>query len=132
MSSSPTSARVCVCFDCDFARCFSRVLNLHSQASPVTRAPSMPPVESSYIPPPPPLIQDYRHYYHSTSDLPGKRSLAAVTCCFTLIVAFSSACLGRIHPAQSHSKDTPRLQSKTFTDFLPLLTMTHWLRFRHV
>uniref|UniRef100_A0A3Q3VQY7 Uncharacterized protein n=1 Tax=Mola mola TaxID=94237 RepID=A0A3Q3VQY7_MOLML len=46
------------------------VLNLHSQASPVTRAPSMPPVETSYIPPPPPLIQDYRHYYHTTSDLP--------------------------------------------------------------
>uniref|UniRef100_A0A3Q3W4P1 Uncharacterized protein n=1 Tax=Mola mola TaxID=94237 RepID=A0A3Q3W4P1_MOLML len=45
------------------------VLNLHSQASPVTRAPSMPPVETSYIPPPPPLIQDYRHYYHTTSDL---------------------------------------------------------------
>lgn len=49
-----------------------RVPNLHSQASPVTRAPSMPPVETSYIPPPPPLIQDYRHYYHTTSDLPGK------------------------------------------------------------
>ncbi|XP_071392354.1 E3 SUMO-protein ligase PIAS1 isoform X2 [Centroberyx affinis] len=46
------------------------VLNLHSQASPVTRAPSMPPVETSYIPPPPPLIQDYRHYYHTPSDLP--------------------------------------------------------------
>ncbi|KAJ8002459.1 hypothetical protein DPEC_G00159140 [Dallia pectoralis] len=45
------------------------VLNLHSQASPVVRAPSMPPVESSYIPPPPPLIQDYRHYYHTPSDL---------------------------------------------------------------
>uniref|UniRef100_A0A1A8JDE4 Protein inhibitor of activated STAT, 1 n=3 Tax=Nothobranchius kuhntae TaxID=321403 RepID=A0A1A8JDE4_NOTKU len=45
------------------------VLNLHNQTSPVARAPSMPPVESSYIPPPPPLIQDYRHYYH-TSDLP--------------------------------------------------------------
>ncbi|XP_017261035.1 E3 SUMO-protein ligase PIAS1 [Kryptolebias marmoratus] len=45
------------------------VLNLHSQPSPVARAPSMPPVETSYIPPPPPLIQDYRHYYH-TSDLP--------------------------------------------------------------
>lgn len=45
------------------------VLNLHSQASPVPRAPSMPPVESSYIPPPPPLIQDYRHYYHA-NDLP--------------------------------------------------------------
>uniref|UniRef100_A0A3Q0R122 Protein inhibitor of activated STAT 1 n=1 Tax=Amphilophus citrinellus TaxID=61819 RepID=A0A3Q0R122_AMPCI len=41
------------------------VLNLHSQASPVPRAPSMPPVETSYIPPPPPLIQDYRHYYHT-------------------------------------------------------------------
>uniref|UniRef100_A0A8C4Z8A4 Protein inhibitor of activated STAT 1 n=1 Tax=Gadus morhua TaxID=8049 RepID=A0A8C4Z8A4_GADMO len=47
------------------------VLNLHSQASPVSRAPSMPPVETSYIPPPPPLIQDYRHYYHTPSDLPG-------------------------------------------------------------
>ncbi|XP_076848434.1 E3 SUMO-protein ligase PIAS1 isoform X1 [Brachyhypopomus gauderio] len=45
------------------------VLNLHHQASPVTRAPSMPPVETSYIPPPPPLIQDYRHYYHTPSDL---------------------------------------------------------------
>uniref|UniRef100_A0A668TFJ9 Uncharacterized protein n=1 Tax=Oreochromis aureus TaxID=47969 RepID=A0A668TFJ9_OREAU len=46
------------------------VLNLHNQASPVSRAPSMPPVETSYIPPPPPLIQDYRHYYHTASDLP--------------------------------------------------------------
>ncbi|CAF98368.1 unnamed protein product, partial [Tetraodon nigroviridis] len=46
------------------------VPNLHSQASPVARAPSMPPVETSYIPPPPPLIQDYRHYYHTTGDLP--------------------------------------------------------------
>ncbi|KAI9529696.1 E3 SUMO-protein ligase pias1 [Dissostichus eleginoides] len=46
------------------------VLNLHTQDSPVSRDPSMPPVESSYIPPPPPLIQDYRHYYHTTSDLP--------------------------------------------------------------
>uniref|UniRef100_A0A672G1R6 Protein inhibitor of activated STAT, 1b n=1 Tax=Salarias fasciatus TaxID=181472 RepID=A0A672G1R6_SALFA len=46
------------------------VLNLHSQASPASRAPSMPPVETSYIPPPPPLIQDYRHYYHTASDLP--------------------------------------------------------------
>ncbi|KAK6317677.1 hypothetical protein J4Q44_G00109680 [Coregonus suidteri] len=45
------------------------VLNLHSQASPVARAPSMPPVETSYIPPPPPLIQDYSHYYHTPSDL---------------------------------------------------------------
>uniref|UniRef100_A0AAR2KJQ0 Protein inhibitor of activated STAT, 1b n=1 Tax=Pygocentrus nattereri TaxID=42514 RepID=A0AAR2KJQ0_PYGNA len=45
------------------------VLNLHHQASPVTRAPSMPAVETNYIPPPPPLIQDYRHYYHTTSDL---------------------------------------------------------------
>lgn len=56
---------MCCCF-------FLRVLNLHSQASPVTRAASMPPVETSYIPPPPPLIQDYRHYYHTASDLPGK------------------------------------------------------------
>uniref|UniRef100_A0AAZ3SRI2 E3 SUMO-protein ligase PIAS1 n=1 Tax=Oncorhynchus tshawytscha TaxID=74940 RepID=A0AAZ3SRI2_ONCTS len=43
------------------------VLNLHSQVSPV--APSMPPVETSYIPPPPPLIQDYSHYYHTPNDL---------------------------------------------------------------
>lgn len=49
-----------------------RVPNLHSQVSPVPRAPSMPPVETSYIPPPPPLIQDYRHYYHAASDLPGR------------------------------------------------------------
>ncbi|KAI4887584.1 hypothetical protein NFI96_014835, partial [Prochilodus magdalenae] len=45
------------------------VLNLHHQASPVTRAPSMPAMETNYIPPPPPLIQDYRHYYHTPSDL---------------------------------------------------------------
>uniref|UniRef100_A0AAV2L1K6 Uncharacterized protein n=1 Tax=Knipowitschia caucasica TaxID=637954 RepID=A0AAV2L1K6_KNICA len=45
------------------------VLNLH-QSPPVTRAPSRPPVETSYIPPPPPLIQDYRHYYHAANDLP--------------------------------------------------------------
>ncbi|MBN3318769.1 PIAS1 ligase, partial [Atractosteus spatula] len=41
------------------------VLNLHHQASPVARAPSMPPVDTNYIPPPPPLIQDYRHSYHT-------------------------------------------------------------------
>ncbi|XP_057203885.1 E3 SUMO-protein ligase PIAS1 [Triplophysa rosa] len=46
------------------------VLNLHHQASPLARAPSMPAVETNYIPPPPPLIQDYRHYYHTPSDLP--------------------------------------------------------------
>ncbi|XP_066541099.1 E3 SUMO-protein ligase PIAS1 isoform X2 [Hoplias malabaricus] len=45
------------------------VLNLHHQASPVTRAPSMPTVETNYLPPPPPLIQDYRHYYHSHNDM---------------------------------------------------------------
>ncbi|XP_030650120.1 E3 SUMO-protein ligase PIAS1 isoform X2 [Chanos chanos] len=46
------------------------VLNLHHQGSPVTRAPSMPAVDTSYIPPPPPLIQDYRtHYYHTPNDL---------------------------------------------------------------
>lgn len=65
---------MCCCF-------FLRVLNLHSQASPVTRAASMPPVETSYIPPPPPLIQDYRHYYHTTSDLPGK-----LVHCFKVII----------------------------------------------
>ncbi|XP_051513058.1 E3 SUMO-protein ligase PIAS1-like isoform X2 [Myxocyprinus asiaticus] len=45
------------------------VLNLHHQASPLVQAPSMPAVETNYIPPPPPLIQDYRHYYHTPSDL---------------------------------------------------------------
>ncbi|XP_062403112.1 E3 SUMO-protein ligase PIAS1 [Sardina pilchardus] len=45
------------------------VLNLHHQSSPVTRAPSMPSMETSYIPPPPPLIQDYRHFYPAHSDL---------------------------------------------------------------
>ncbi|ROL43276.1 E3 SUMO-protein ligase PIAS1 [Anabarilius grahami] len=39
------------------------------EASPLARAPSMPAMESNYIPPPPPLIQDYRHYYHTASDL---------------------------------------------------------------
>lgn len=45
------------------------VLNLHSQASPVSRTPSMPQVDTNYIPPPPPLIQDYRHYYSTPTDL---------------------------------------------------------------
>nr|XP_057933234.1 E3 SUMO-protein ligase PIAS1-like isoform X2 [Doryrhamphus excisus] len=46
------------------------VLNLHHQASPVSRAPSMPAVDASYMPPVPPLIQDYRPYYHAPGDLP--------------------------------------------------------------
>uniref|UniRef100_A0A672T0H4 E3 SUMO-protein ligase PIAS1-like n=1 Tax=Sinocyclocheilus grahami TaxID=75366 RepID=A0A672T0H4_SINGR len=45
------------------------VLNLHHQASPLARAPSMPAMETNYIPPPPPLIQDYHHYYHTPSEL---------------------------------------------------------------
>uniref|UniRef100_A0A8C2EHH3 Protein inhibitor of activated STAT, 1b n=1 Tax=Cyprinus carpio TaxID=7962 RepID=A0A8C2EHH3_CYPCA len=45
------------------------VLNLHHQASPLARAPSMPAMETNYIPPPPPLLQDYRHYYHTPNDL---------------------------------------------------------------
>lgn len=65
------------CFICDH-----RVLNLHHQASPVTRAPSMPPVEPNYIPPPPPLIQDYRHYYHTPSDLPGMSTNHLLVCTF--------------------------------------------------
>ncbi|XP_016125705.1 E3 SUMO-protein ligase PIAS1-like [Sinocyclocheilus grahami] len=44
------------------------VLNLHHQASPLARAPSMPAMETNYIPPPP-LIQDYHHYYHTPNDL---------------------------------------------------------------
>ncbi|XP_077419809.1 E3 SUMO-protein ligase PIAS1-like isoform X2 [Vanacampus margaritifer] len=46
------------------------VLNLHHQASPVSRAPSMPAVDTGYMPPVPPLIQDYRPYYHTNNDLP--------------------------------------------------------------
>ncbi|XP_004557997.1 E3 SUMO-protein ligase PIAS1 isoform X1 [Maylandia zebra] len=45
------------------------VLNLHHQASPVSRTPSMPGIDTSYIPPVPPLIQDYRPYYHTPNDL---------------------------------------------------------------
>uniref|UniRef100_A0A3Q3MVP4 Protein inhibitor of activated STAT 1 n=1 Tax=Labrus bergylta TaxID=56723 RepID=A0A3Q3MVP4_9LABR len=45
------------------------VLNLHHQASPLSRTPSMPAVDTSYIPPVPPLIQDYRPYYHTPNDL---------------------------------------------------------------
>ncbi|XP_017314702.1 E3 SUMO-protein ligase PIAS1 isoform X1 [Ictalurus punctatus] len=45
------------------------VLNLCTQASPASRTPSMPQVETNYIPPPPPLIQDYRHYYPTPNDL---------------------------------------------------------------
>uniref|UniRef100_A0A3P9LKN6 Protein inhibitor of activated STAT, 1a n=1 Tax=Oryzias latipes TaxID=8090 RepID=A0A3P9LKN6_ORYLA len=45
------------------------VLNLHHQASPVSRAPSIPAMDTSYIPPVPPLIQDYRPYYHTPNDL---------------------------------------------------------------
>ncbi|MGH0167717.1 UNVERIFIED_CONTAM: hypothetical protein FKN15_052891 [Acipenser sinensis] len=49
------------------------VLNLHHQASPGPRTPSMSTVDSSYIPPPPPLIQDYRHSYHTLPyELQGK------------------------------------------------------------
>lgn len=49
-----------------------RVLNMHHQASPVSRTPSMPAVDASYIPPVPPLIQDYRPYYPTPNDLSGK------------------------------------------------------------
>ncbi|XP_069381945.1 E3 SUMO-protein ligase PIAS1-like isoform X2 [Paralichthys olivaceus] len=45
------------------------VLNLHHQASPVSCTPSMPAMDTSYIPPVPPLIQDYRPYYHPPNDL---------------------------------------------------------------
>ncbi|XP_019911097.1 E3 SUMO-protein ligase PIAS1 isoform X2 [Esox lucius] len=45
------------------------VLNLHHQASPMSRTPSMAAVDTSYIPPVPPLIQDYRPYYHPPNDL---------------------------------------------------------------
>lgn len=54
-----------------------RVLNLHHQASPVSRTPSMPAVDNSYIPPVPPLIQDYRPYYHTPNDLSGNNRARA-------------------------------------------------------
>ncbi|KAI9518895.1 E3 SUMO-protein ligase pias1 [Dissostichus eleginoides] len=49
------------------------VLNLHHQASPVSCTPSMPALDTSYIPPVPPLIQDYRPYYHTPNDLSVKQ-----------------------------------------------------------
>lgn len=54
-----------------FPVCGVSVLNLHHQASPVSRTPSMPAMDTSYIPPVPPLIQDYRPYYHTPNDLSG-------------------------------------------------------------
>ncbi|KAJ0069829.1 hypothetical protein NL108_015053, partial [Boleophthalmus pectinirostris] len=66
------------------------VLNLH-QSSPVTRAPSMPPVESSYIPPPPPLIQDYRHYYHTATDLPGECPILFLVQHYNMVMAAAAA-----------------------------------------
>ncbi|XP_047008910.1 E3 SUMO-protein ligase PIAS1 isoform X1 [Ictalurus punctatus] len=65
----PPSKRACPSLSPTSPPVTKGVLNLHHQASPVTRAPSMPAVETNYIPPPPPLIQDYRHYYHTPSDL---------------------------------------------------------------
>ncbi|TRY82028.1 hypothetical protein DNTS_006674 [Danionella cerebrum] len=44
-------------------------LNLHRHPSPLSQTPSMPQMDNNYIPPPPPLIQDYRHYYPTPSDL---------------------------------------------------------------
>jgi hypothetical protein len=49
-----------------------RVLNLHHPSPPLSRTPSMQSVDASYIPPVPPLIQDYRPYYHTPTDLSGK------------------------------------------------------------
>uniref|UniRef100_A0A8C5AQP6 Protein inhibitor of activated STAT 1 n=1 Tax=Gadus morhua TaxID=8049 RepID=A0A8C5AQP6_GADMO len=46
-----------------------RVLNLHHPSPPLSRTPSMQSVDASYIPPVPPLIQDYRPYYHTPTDL---------------------------------------------------------------
>uniref|UniRef100_A0A8C6SYQ6 Protein inhibitor of activated STAT, 1b n=1 Tax=Neogobius melanostomus TaxID=47308 RepID=A0A8C6SYQ6_9GOBI len=66
------------------------VLNLH-QSSPVARAPSMPPVDNSYIPPPPPLIQDYRHYYHTTNDLPGSVNPVCVLQHYNMVMAAAAA-----------------------------------------
>ncbi|KAM6960798.1 E3 SUMO-protein ligase PIAS1 [Aplochiton taeniatus] len=74
LDDEPTPKRACPSLSPASPSVNKGVLNLHTQASPVSRAPSMPAVETSYIPPPPPLIQDYRHYYHppssGASDLP--------------------------------------------------------------
>ncbi|XP_039901579.1 E3 SUMO-protein ligase PIAS1-like isoform X4 [Simochromis diagramma] len=68
------------------------VLNLHHQASPVSRTPSMPGIDTSYIPPVPPLIQDYRPYYHTPNDLSGNDT--------------HTGCFASIHEYMCISKDT--------------------------
>lgn len=42
----------------------------------MSRTPTMAAVDASYIPPVPPLIQDYRPYYHTPTDLSGEKSWA--------------------------------------------------------
>lgn len=68
------------------------VLNLHHQASPVSRTPSMPGIDTSYIPPVPALIQDYRPYYHTPNDLSGNDT--------------HTGCFASIHEYMCISKDT--------------------------
>ncbi|KAK1784919.1 hypothetical protein P4O66_018353 [Electrophorus voltai] len=78
------------------------VLNLHHQASPVTRAPSMPPVETNYIPPPPPLIQDYRHYYHTPSDLTAVLSLTLRPQHYNMVMAAAAAASASASASEDH------------------------------
>lgn len=68
-SDEPAPKRACPSLSPTSPPINKGVLNLHHQASPLARAPSMPAMETNYIPPPPPLIQDYRHYYHTPNDL---------------------------------------------------------------
>ncbi|XP_012674166.2 E3 SUMO-protein ligase PIAS1 isoform X2 [Clupea harengus] len=65
----PPPKRTCPSLSPTYQPTSKGVLNLHHQSSPVARAPSMPSMETSYIPPPPPLIQDYRHFYPAHSEL---------------------------------------------------------------
>ncbi|KAG9331732.1 hypothetical protein JZ751_017297 [Albula glossodonta] len=82
-----------------------------TQVSPVPRAPSMPPVDTSYIPPPPPLIQDYRHYYHTPSDLSAPLSLEQPTTTGSSTLAPPSAGTG-LRDGHTHST-TPRPSTET-------------------
>uniref|UniRef100_A0A672T1S4 E3 SUMO-protein ligase PIAS1-like n=1 Tax=Sinocyclocheilus grahami TaxID=75366 RepID=A0A672T1S4_SINGR len=76
------------------------VLNLHHQASPLARAPSMPAMETNYIPPPPPLIQDYHHYYHTPSDL--KLFISTSPQHYNMVMAAAAAASSSASASEDH------------------------------
>uniref|UniRef100_A0A671SPC2 Protein inhibitor of activated STAT, 1b n=1 Tax=Sinocyclocheilus anshuiensis TaxID=1608454 RepID=A0A671SPC2_9TELE len=76
------------------------VLNLHHQASPLARAPSMPAMETNYIPPPPPLIQDYHHYYHTPSDL--KLFISTSPQHYNMVMAAAAAASASASASEDH------------------------------